>query len=778
MQFFSCRNLLCTLFMLCSLVIQPCARGAEFSALLSITSSQDTLVYQLTVKDRVYRLEKTAGPADIPSAPTICDQENQVCIGLIPPEKKYIEERDPVKTMMMDPVAGWAYMRRDMDAVVVGQEPVAGYECQVIEYRKKGDSRVAGRVWFSEELGFVLREISYGINSSPVMELKNIIPGPVNPSLFKIPEGYSQIDSEPTLLKSRKEKPAASKETRAAKILIKPTSSQAVGLEPDHYVIITARAAVTSQSPAAAEIKVVGQDKAILISERISLKSGEQQIWELTPDQLPYDLYVMGKNGEIEIDVEQRTESSQGKQQQADVTAGAAVAGSSPDYAGNIVLILDASGSMWGQVDGKAKIEIAKEVLSDLIETLPENSVAGLVAYGHRRKVDCDDVEEIIAPKRLDKNELITAIKKLSPKGKTPISRSVRLTAERIRNMEDTTTIILVSDGRETCDPDPCGLVKALKESGIRFIMHVIGFDVTSEEKAELECMAREGGGSYFTADNALEFSTAAAEVVKKQTPPYGLLEVTVTKNAQPFFTQIELTAEEDGKTWVPASISAETGMSEIRLAPGLYSARVKDSTVSGGSAPEVRWDHIEIGAGERVRRTADFSDGSILLTALRNGTPQKTTVRYYRQGETKSFHSEQTHAKTGVVKRKLLPGNYRIEVIDGEIVGKPSVVFDPLEIALGQTTEKTAEFFSGELIIHATYNGAPIAAPVEVFDEQGKKVFKNWTNWPKNGTRIVQLPPGVYTVSVTYQKEKSTKTFEGVLINSGEMQTLEAVFP
>jgi Ca-activated chloride channel family protein len=663
-----------------------CAKAAQFTAQLSITSPQDILVYQLNVKDRIYRIENKAGPAYIHSMTTIYNQENQISIGLIPQEKKYIEEKDPAKTMMMNPIAGWAFMRKDMDAVITGQEPVAGYECKVIEYRKKGNSRVASRVWFSDDLNFILKEISFGMNFSPVMELKDITPGPVDSSLFEVPDGYSKAGSSLKQLSGNSGgRLSPRKEILTSQILTKPTSSHAVGLEPDRHIIITARTVVTGKNSATAEIKVMSQDKVILISEEISLKSGENKRWEVAPDKLPYDLYVTGENGEIEISIEQRSEPSGIKKEETGVTTNGVPAESPPDYSGNIVLILDASGSMWGQVEGKAKIEIAKEVLSDLIEKLPENSDAGLVAYGHRRKGDCDDVEEIIALGPIDKNALISEIKKLNPKGKTPISRSIRLTAERIRHLEDPATIILVSDGRETCDPDPCRLVKTLKESGIRFILHVIGFDVTEAEKQELECMAREGGGIYFSADSTIEFSAAASEVVKKHASPYGLLEISVTKNSKSFRAQIELTVAESDKPWVPASSSAETGQAEMRLPPGIYNVRVKDITVSGGSVPEVRLDNIEIIADERVARTADFSDGRILLTTLRNGNPQKTTIRYYRQGESRSFHSEQTHFKTGVIERKLLPGNYRIEVVDNGIAGKPTIVFDPLEIAPGK---------------------------------------------------------------------------------------------
>ena len=61
------------------------------------------------------------------------------------------------------------------------------------------------------------------------------------------------------------------------------------------------------------------------------------------------------------------------------------------EEAANTLFILDASGSMWGQIDGKPKITIAKEVMGKLVPELPRNARIGLIAYGHRRKSDCND---------------------------------------------------------------------------------------------------------------------------------------------------------------------------------------------------------------------------------------------------------------------------------------------------------------------------------------------------------------------------------------------------
>ncbi|MCB1844153.1 MAG: VWA domain-containing protein, partial [Halioglobus sp.] len=59
------------------------------------------------------------------------------------------------------------------------------------------------------------------------------------------------------------------------------------------------------------------------------------------------------------------------------------------------ILILDASGSMWGQIDGVNKIVIAKDVVEGLVRGLPAEQRLGLVAYGHRRESDCADIETL-----------------------------------------------------------------------------------------------------------------------------------------------------------------------------------------------------------------------------------------------------------------------------------------------------------------------------------------------------------------------------------------------
>ncbi len=174
------------------------------------------------------------------------------------------------------------------------------------------------------------------------------------------------------------------------------------------------------------------------------------------------------------------------------------------------ILVLDASGSMWGQIDGKAKITIAQEVIGDLLQSLPAEQELGLTVYGHRRKGDCSDIETMILPGGDTRNAIMMAVSAITPKGKTPLSAAVIQAAEALKYTEERATVILVSDGRETCELDPCQVGRNLEKAGIDFTAHVIGFDISSaKDRAELQCLAEETGGTFRTASNADELGEA-----------------------------------------------------------------------------------------------------------------------------------------------------------------------------------------------------------------------------------------------------------------------------
>ncbi|AKS41186.1 VWA domain-containing protein [Wenzhouxiangella marina] len=201
------------------------------------------------------------------------------------------------------------------------------------------------------------------------------------------------------------------------------------------------------------------------------------------------------------------------------------LAGAAPALAReNVMLVLDASGSMWGQIDGLSKVEIAREAVDELLDDWPAAHHLGLVAYGHNRRGDCGDIEVLLPPGPLDTDAFRARVRGLNARGMTPLSAAVIRAAEALRSSEQKATVILISDGEETCDLDPCQVGERLEAEGIDFTAHVIGFDISDPAlQAPLRCLAERTGGRYVNAADAAELSgslTTLAQVATEAPLP------------------------------------------------------------------------------------------------------------------------------------------------------------------------------------------------------------------------------------------------------------------
>lgn len=187
----------------------------------------------------------------------------------------------------------------------------------------------------------------------------------------------------------------------------------------------------------------------------------------------------------------------------------------------NVVLVLDASGSMWGQINGRTKADIAKEAVRTLVDDWDSQNQLGLVAYGHRRKGDCADIETLIAPGPLDAKAFVSRVDGLKFLGMTPLSDAVIHAADALKASEQKATVILVSDGEETCSRDPCQVGRELESRGVDFTAHVVGFDVPNPaHQASLRCLAENTGGRYFNARDAGELERALDTLATVTTAP------------------------------------------------------------------------------------------------------------------------------------------------------------------------------------------------------------------------------------------------------------------
>ncbi|WP_395019126.1 VWA domain-containing protein [Dongia sp.] len=187
----------------------------------------------------------------------------------------------------------------------------------------------------------------------------------------------------------------------------------------------------------------------------------------------------------------------------------------------NVMLIVDASGSMKKAVEGESRMTAAKRVLAETLATMPPEVRLGLLAYGHRKAKDCKDMELVAPIGAEDAGSIAGRIQELTPKGETPIAASLEMAAKSFLAFKgQENAIILVTDGIEECKGDPCAAASAIKAAGLDLKVNVVGFTLKPEQRKLIECVATETGGTYYDAKNAAALTTALATVAKAAAKP------------------------------------------------------------------------------------------------------------------------------------------------------------------------------------------------------------------------------------------------------------------
>jgi len=174
--------------------------------------------------------------------------------------------------------------------------------------------------------------------------------------------------------------------------------------------------------------------------------------------------------------------------------------------ADTLLIILDVSSSMGETINGEVKIDIAKSVLLDLLDNMPDNINVGIRIFG----LNCRT--ELLTPVGpIQRTALRAEILALEPRGATPIAEALVATAGDLQAIADPQLVLLISDGIETCDGDPVQAARDLIALGYDLKFHIVGFDIGRNIPAreQLLNIAEATSGLYFDAGNREELQTA-----------------------------------------------------------------------------------------------------------------------------------------------------------------------------------------------------------------------------------------------------------------------------
>ena len=210
-----------------------------------------------------------------------------------------------------------------------------------------------------------------------------------------------------------------------------------------------------------------------------------------------------------------------------------------------ILFVFDASNSMNGYWEGERKINLATSLLSQTLDELYgiDNLELGLRVYGHQTQhipgqQDCDDTE-LVVPIGTGTNLVINKeLERITPKGTTPIARSLEKAAGDFTDCEDCrNVIILITDGIEACDEDPCAVSRALQAKNIIVKPFIIGIGIDERYKSTFECV-----GNYFDATDAETFETVLDIVITQALNNTSVQINLLNANSEPKETNVPIT--------------------------------------------------------------------------------------------------------------------------------------------------------------------------------------------------------------------------------------------
>lgn len=341
-----------------------------------------------------------------------------------------------------------------------------------------------------------------------------------------------------------------------------------------------------------------------------------------------------------------------------------------------ILFIFDASNSMAGQWEGSPKIDIARDVLMEMVDTLEimPNVELGLRVYGHQSPVppqDCSDTKLEVPFSPSNGSRIRQKLRFINPKGTTPIARSLELATtdfppcSNCRNI-----IILITDGLEACDGDPCEVSRRLQQKGIVLRPFVIGIGNDPGFRETFDCI-----GEYFDAPSKERYREA--------------LKVVITQALNATSSQVNLLDSEQRPTETDINVvfyDHFSGASRYNMIHTLNSKGNPDTLsldhmttydVLAQSIPPVKLDSVKVHTGRHNTIGLDTPQGYLLVRVQYGKDLDREKILVKQAGKNRTIN---IHEMGNI-------GKYIVGKYDLEIPIYPLMLIKDVEIRQSYTT-------------------------------------------------------------------------------------------
>lgn len=347
----------------------------------------------------------------------------------------------------------------------------------------------------------------------------------------------------------------------------------------------------------------------------------------------------------------------------------------SPEQPTRILFLFDASQSMYARWETNTKYEVAKKLLGEMVDSLQrlDNLELALRVYGHTKRYppqDCNDTRLEVPFGNRNGFSIKKRLDEISPSGTTPIARALEECGGDFPKSQARNIIILITDGIEECNGDPCAVSAMLQRKGIVLKPFVIGLGLDKEFIKSFDCV-----GNYFDATNETEFRNAfnivITQALNNTTAQINLLDI----NGRPTETNTAITLYDQHtgvvKYNIMHTINAKGVPDTVQIDPlGKYKMTVH-------TIPEVRKDSISLVPGKHNIIAAEAPQGDLALKIDGANEYRKLEAIVRKHGEMQTLHVQ----NFSEVERYLV-GTYDLEVLTS-----PRIYINNVNIDQSKTT-------------------------------------------------------------------------------------------
>jgi Ca-activated chloride channel homolog len=420
-----------------------------------------------------------------------------------------------------------------------------------------------------------------------------------------------------------------------------------------------------------------------------------------------------------------------------------------------ILFVLDASGSMAAPWHGEPRIEIAKRLLLHAIDSIEAANPAiefGLRMFGHQSPnaaKDCRDTRLEVPFGQNNATAIRQALDRIKVQGQTPIAHSLFEASQDFpSDPQSKNVIILITDGLETCEGDPCALAPVMHKRNIALRPFIIGLGLAPEVKHFFDCV-----GTFYDAGDPRAFENVIRVVISQAinatTAQINLLDAA----GQPNETNVEITLQEHHLGSVEYRfVHAREYYGRIDT---LYLPPVIEYDMTVHTVPPVKVPQILLTPGRHNIIAADAPQGTLTVRIDGFSRPMDARCVIRQAGESGILDVMALNSR-----KQLLTGIYSLEIST-----LPPLYHEQVRINPGDETVVMVPA-TGRVSFNTGRGGI-----LSVYQVDGGQMRMIYEERKAAGTFTVDILPGTYTAVYRQELHKSsdlTKTREFTVLPRG----------